>query len=168
MNKFDRLLDIARKENITVKYVDEIPELDSEALYVARHGIRMILLANFLKQNMVHMTEVLAEELGHYFTSVGNNVSPENYSDRVDIDKCETKAMKWACETLVPLDELVAALRTGIDNIADLADALSVSSDLLMKSLYFLSLNRSFIHIEGNRYMILSNYPTVYIYEDIK
>ena len=52
MTKFEQLLDLAEKENIIVKFVDEIPEYRSEALYVARHGIRMILLANFLKDNI--------------------------------------------------------------------------------------------------------------------
>ncbi len=52
MTKFEQLLDLAEKENIIVKFVDEIPEYRSEALYVARHGI--LLLNSLMKsQNIV-------------------------------------------------------------------------------------------------------------------
>ena len=157
MTKFEQLLDLAEKENIIVKFVDEIPEYRSEALYVARHGIRMILLANFLKDNMIHMTEVLAEELGHHFTSAGNNINPTNYFDKLTIAKCENKALRWACNFLVPIEELMVALRKNLPSIHELADELSVSNDILLQSFYYL-------HITDNRYLILSNYPNVYIY----
>lgn len=164
MTKFEQLLDLAEKENIIVKFVDEIPEYRSEALYVARHGIRMILLANFLKDNMIHMTEVLAEELGHHFTSAGNNINPTNYFDKLTIAKCENKALRWACNFLVPIDELIVALKKNLSNIHELSDELSVSEDILLQSFYYLSLNYDYLHIMDNRYLILSNYPNVYIY----
>ena len=80
MTKFEQLLDIADKEDIIIKFVDEIPGIFAEALYISRDGIRMILLDNILKSNNIRMTEVLAEELGHYFTSMGNNIKPKNYA----------------------------------------------------------------------------------------
>ena len=165
MTKFEQLLDLAEKENIIVKFVDEIPEYRSEALYVARHGIRMILMANILKSNTIRMTEVLAEELGHHFTSVGDNIEPKNYFDKVNIDKCEAKALRWACNFLVPKDELIDELRKRPSTVDELADGLSVSRDILMQSFYYLSLNNEYLHVESNRYLVLTGYPTLYMFD---
>lgn len=164
MTKFEQLLDIAEKENIIIKFVDEIPEVFAEALYISKFGIRMILMANILKSNTIRMTEVLAEELGHHFTSMGDNIEPKNYFDKVNIDKCEAKALRWACNFLVPKDELIDALRKRPASIDELADGLSVSRDILIQSFYYLSLNNEYLQIEDDEFLILSNYPTLYIY----
>lgn len=164
MTKFEQLLDIAEKENIIIKFVDEIPEVFAEALYISKFGIRMILMANILKNNTIRMTEVLAEELGHHFTSMGDNIEPKNYFDKVNIDKCEAKALRWACNFLVPKDELIDELRKRPTSIDELADGLSVSRDILMQSFYYLSLNNEYLQIEDDEFLVLSNYPTLYIY----
>ena len=36
MTKFEQLLDIADKEDIIIKFVDEIPGIFAEALYISR------------------------------------------------------------------------------------------------------------------------------------
>ena len=165
MTKFEQLLDIAEKENIIIKFVDEIPEVFAEALYISKFGIRMILMANILKNNTIRMTEVLAEELGHHFTSMGDNIEPKNYFDKVNIDKCEAKALRWACNFLVPKDELIDELRKRPTSIDELADGLSVSRDILMQSFYYLSLNNEYLQIEDDRYLVLSSYPTLYMFD---
>lgn len=165
MTKFEQLLDIAEKENIIIKFVDEIPEVFAEALYISKFGIRMILMANILKSNTIRMTEVLAEELGHHFTSMGDNIEPKNYFDKVNIDKCEAKALRWACNFLVPKGELIDELRKRPASIDELADGLSVSRDILMQSFYYLSLNNEYLQIEDDRYLVLSSYPTLYMFD---
>ena len=165
MTKFEQLLDIAEKENIIIKFVDEIPEVFAEALYISKFGIRMILMANILKSNPIRMTEVLAEELGHHFTSMGDNIEPKNYFDKVNIDKCEAKALRWACNFLVPKNELIDELRKRPASIDELADGLSVSRDILMQSFYYLSLNNEYLQIEDDRYLVLSSYPTLYMFD---
>lgn len=165
MTKFEQLLDIAEKENIIIKFVDEIPEVFAEALYISKFGIRMILMANILKSNTIRMTEVLAEELGHHFTSMGDNIEPKNYFDKVNIDKCEAKALRWACNFLVPKNELIDELRKRPASIDELADGLSVSRDILMQSFYYLSLNNEYLQIEDDRYLVLSSYPTMYMFD---
>lgn len=165
MTKFEQLLDIAEKENIIIKFVDEIPEVFAEALYISKFGIRMILMANILKSNTIRMTEVLAEELGHHFTSMGDNIEPKNYFDKVNIDKCEAKALRWACNFLVPKNELIDELRKRPASIDELADGLSVSRDILIQSFYYLSLNNEYLQIEDDRYLVLSSYPTLYMFD---
>ena len=167
ISKLDRLLDIAVSENIHIRYVPEIPSLGAEALYISRDGIRLILLLETLKDNLIHLTEVLAEEIGHYFTSVGNNINAVSYFDRLKIDKCESKAMRWACDFLVPKDELIENIKKCPSGLDDLADMLEVSKDILIQGLYYLSLNNDIIRIDDNKYLILCNYPNVYIYNKL-
>ncbi|MFU2418129.1 ImmA/IrrE family metallo-endopeptidase [Peptacetobacter sp. AB800] len=167
MTKFEQLLDIADKEDIIIKFVDEIPGIFAEALYISRDGIRMILLDNILKSNNIRMTEVLAEELGHYFTSMGNNIKPKNYFDKISIDKCEAKALRWACNFLVPKNELIDELRKRPSTIDELADGLSVSKDILMQGIYYLSLNHDYLLIDNDLYLVLTNYPNLYIYNKV-
>lgn len=166
MNKLDKLFDLAAEENISIQFVDSIPGYRSDALYISKNGYKIIAIINSLKNNILKLTEVLSEELGHHFTSTGYNVSPSNYHDKVCIDKCENKALRWACDFLVPKNELIDALKNNY-SIDSVSEYLCVSEDVLMQSLYYLSLNNEYLHIEGNRYLILTNYPSVYIYENI-
>lgn len=164
MNKLDTLLDIAIAENIYIKYVPEIPEIDAEALYISKHGVKLILVLEKLKDNLIYLTEVLAEEIGHHFTSIGNNINAVNYFNKLKISKCENKAMKWACNFLVPKDELIDCIKKSPSGIDDLADMLEVSKNMLMQSFYYLSLNNEYIQIDDDRYLVLSSYPTLYIW----
>jgi Zn-dependent peptidase ImmA (M78 family) len=53
---------------------------------------------------------VLAEELGHYYTSAGNILDQSKIENR----KQERRARTWAYQKLVPLDKLVLAYKEGI------------------------------------------------------
>jgi hypothetical protein len=70
---------------------------------------------------------ILAEELGHYFTSFGNIL------DQRDIKnvKQEKRARNWAYERLVPLNGFIEAFCTGIRNRNELAEFLGVTEDFI-------------------------------------
>ncbi len=89
MNNLDRLFDLAASENIFIHFVAEIPCYKADALFVAKDSCRMILILEKLKNNVSRLTEVLAEELGHYFTSTGVNVSIDYLLGRTDIKNYE-------------------------------------------------------------------------------
>ena len=65
--------------------------------------------------------EVLAEELGHYYTNTLYYLN----SDKILKDKCEYRAMKWAYSVLVPLQKLKEKITQGL-NLYDLADYFDV------------------------------------------
>lgn len=96
---------------------------------------------------------------------MGDNIEPKNYFDKVNIYKCEAKALRWACNFLVPKNELIDELRKRPASIDELADGLSVSRDILMQSFYYLSLNNEYLQIEDDRYLVLSSYPTLYMFD---
>lgn len=70
---------------------------------------------------------VLAEELGHHHTTVGDILNQKLLSNR----KQEKRARNWAYEELVPLSAIVQAHKERICNRFELADHLGVTEDFL-------------------------------------
>lgn len=60
---------------------------------------------------------MLAEELGHHFTSAGFGIPKQfyNYSERLVITGIEYKALRWAANYLIPENDLLDALRDCIE-----------------------------------------------------
>ena len=76
---------------------------------------------------------ILAEELGHYHTSVGNILDQSELWNR----KQENRARRWGYERLLPLDKLIAVHKAGIETAYDLAEAFGVTQDFLTSSLQY-------------------------------
>lgn len=76
-------------------------------------------------------TCVLAEELGHYHTTIGDILDQSNITNR----KQELRARKWAYEKLVPLTSLINAYKSGVQNKYELADHLGVTEAFLEKAI---------------------------------
>lgn len=168
MNKLDKILDILKEENIFIHYVAEIPCYNADALFVARNGTRMILVLEYLKNNIMKLTEVLAEELGHYYTTTGHNYSISNYFEKLKVDKCENKALKWASEFLIEEDDLRVAFLNNFyhGSLDTIADELSVTKDMLVQRLYYLSLKDIMFRLDDKRYIVLTNFPSIYPFEE--
>lgn len=76
---------------------------------------------------------VLAEELGHYFTTVGNIIDQTNIDNR----KQERKARKWGYCKLVNIEGLVEACKQGCRNINEIAEYLEVTEEFLQDALTY-------------------------------
>lgn len=76
--------------------------------------------------------EILAEELGHYYCNALYYID----SDKVQKDKCEFRAMKWAYSVLVPLQKLKEKLTQGF-NLYELADYFNVDSKYMIECINF-------------------------------
>ena len=74
---------------------------------------------------------VLAEELGHYYTTVGNILDQEDAGNR----KQEHKARTWAYNRLIGLSGLVRAYEKGCTTIYEMAEELEVCEDFLRSAL---------------------------------
>lgn len=74
---------------------------------------------------------VLAEELGHYFTSHGDILDQTKTSNR----KQEKRARNWAYEKLIPLNSLISAYESGIRNKYELAQYLNVIEEFLEEAI---------------------------------
>ena len=83
-----------------------------------------------------HMPEcrrycVLAEEIGHYETSVGDILDQTDVSNR----RQERAARKWAYEKILPIENILFAAQDGHTEIWDMAEYLEVDETFLKDAL---------------------------------
>ena len=110
MRKTSELINLMNKCEIEFS-IDCLPEhilgyyqFDGEGDY--------ILINKSIESTPALFRTVLAEEIGHYFTTIGQN-EPKRYMcsrDRISIDKCEEAALRWACNFLLPTDSLISLM----------------------------------------------------------
>lgn len=70
---------------------------------------------------------ILAEELGHYHTTVGDILDQSSLYNRQQ----ELRARSWAYKKLVPLSKIIQAHKEGIKNRYELAQYLEITEDFL-------------------------------------
>lgn len=91
-----------------------------------------VIWINKLTPTTIEKACILAEEIGHYHTTVGNILEQTKVENR----KQELRARYWAYEKLVPLHKIVQAQKEGIRNRFELADYLGVSEEFLDAALH--------------------------------
>lgn len=126
------LLKLADHEGIKVEYFDFAPPVNG--LYWAEEGLPPVIgLDRSLSSNTPLLRCVLAEELGHHFTTVGDRIPKTYYSqsDRLLVSKAEYKALRWAAIYLMPRPELYNAFDNGIISTWELADYFNVTEDMV-------------------------------------
>jgi len=128
-----------------------------------------IIVINKNVTSELEFREILSHELGHYFTSVFTNplASYSEYLNILNTQRNEFRAIRWACNYLVPTFTMMHTLKQSAYDIDDICSYFDVSKELLMMKLYMMSLEQNSWHIEGNRYLMLSSLPSVYIFKKI-
>ena len=76
-------------------------------------------------------TAILAEELGHYFQTVGDITD----QTKIDNQKQEYKARKWAGYKLIPAEDIIDAVNHGYREVYEIADYLGVDEEFLRECL---------------------------------
>lgn len=122
---YEELLLEAEQHGITVK---EKPLPLSDGLIKGRRiAIRQDI------PTLAKKADVLAEELGHYHTTVGNILDQTTTEAR----KQERAARIWAYKLRIPLLDLVKAYKAHCRNAFEMAEYLDVSEDTLIEALEF-------------------------------
>lgn len=120
--KYETLLNDAGAENLTVK---EFPlRANKGRIKGARIAIRQDLLET-------EKACVLAEELGHYYTTAGRILELHSVED----EKQELKARLWAYNKMIGLQGIVAAYKHGCTSLHDTAEFLEVTEEFLSEAL---------------------------------
>lgn len=103
MNKYEELLEEAASQNISV---DENFHFNGnlKGLYIDRN----IALSDTLKTT-AEKTSILAEELGHHYTTVGNILDPSDINSK----KQEQQTRLWSYDRLFGLKGLIDAFLKG-------------------------------------------------------
>ena len=127
----EQMLTLAYEENIFVEelYLDE----PFKGLYVHQLGKPPLIGLSTAIVDIAEKRSILAEELGHHFTTVGPIISREfhTYSTRQSISKAEYKALRWAANYLISDDDLLSAFRDCIDTPIELAEYFKVTPEII-------------------------------------
>ena len=126
------LFDLAQEEGIIVDWFPFRPPLLGY-YWCTNSGQAVIGLCEEIQNDKKATRSILAEELGHHYTSAGRFTTQHHYRyrNRLNVSRCEEKALRWAVETLIPLDELQKAYSKGITNPWDLADYFDVLEETI-------------------------------------
>ena len=126
------LLEIAEAENIAVEYKRIKSAINGMYLQMPDCQPVIYLSLKVHSDYRLHRC-VLAEELGHHFTSSGERIAKKHHSmqDRLSIDKCEYKALRWAANQLVPENDLLDAITSGVEELWELAEEFDVTEEMM-------------------------------------
>ena len=119
MTKYEELM--ARYDNL---HIEERP-MENDGLYADD--------CIWVNGNMPECRRycVLAEEIGHYETSVGDILDQTDVSNR----RQERAARKWAYEKILPIENILFAAQDGHTEIWDMAEYLEVDETFLKGAL---------------------------------
>jgi len=141
--KYETLLTEAESNDI---YIIENAKFESESDGLIHNSIIEI---NQNVRTYKKRTCILAEELGHYYTTVGNILNQSN----MECQKQEQKARLWAYNKLIGLNGIVNAYQNGCQNLHDTADYLDVTEKFLLDALQTYR-NKYGTHVEYKNYVI--------------
>lgn len=112
---------------------DQSPMLANiKGYYTNESGIDLILI-NKRVETIAEKVCILAEELGHYHTTVGNILDQSKLQNR----KQERRARAWSYQRLLPLENLIKAHKTGIRTRHELAEYLGITEQYLIEALNY-------------------------------
>ena len=115
MNSYERLLEKGRQEDVIIKE----KTFKSNASGLCR-GNKIAIRGDI---PTAEKAAVLAEELGHYYTTVGDILNQESTANR----KQERRARIWAYNRLASLEGLIDAYMHGCHTAYEMAEYLEVS-----------------------------------------
>ena len=118
---YEALLDEAHQEGLIVK--EKPLKYSNGRIKGKRIAIRQDIETNAEK------TCVLAEELGHHHTSVGNILDMNDVRNR----KQERQARLWGYNKLIGLSGIISAFHAGCHNRHEIAEQLDVTEEYLQE-----------------------------------
>lgn len=141
---YDKLLIEAEEENLIVK---------EKNLWSSKGRINGNRIA--IKRSLPETEKacVLAEELGHYFTTVGNILDQTDINNR----KQEKVARKWAVNKLLDIEDLIAAVKNGCEYLCDIAEYLNVTEDFLNEAIEFFRCRYGYSYSNGENQIIFND-----------
>lgn len=126
--KIDLLYDLALANDIPVD--EECPEDIVSMSVKLPNGMKIVSLSNEDREDSTRL-ERFAHEMGHCMT----DSFYEGYSCFELRAKHENRANEWATETLIPFDELCAAVKCGYRELWELAEYFDVSCKFVKRSI---------------------------------
>lgn len=123
MNKLEKLEQEAFEDSVKVHNY-YLGEKNLKGVYIDGN-----VAINTSVNNSTEKTCVLAEELGHHHTSVGNILDMNDVRNR----KQERQARLWGYNKLIGLSGIINAFRAGCHNRHEIAEFLDVTEEYLQE-----------------------------------
>ncbi len=131
------------KGGTTMSYEELAREIEKEGVELIEskfnsENIKGLYVDNIITVNSNISTEkekkcILAEEIGHYYTSYGNILDQSKLENR----KQERKARGWAYEKLVGIVDLINAFKYGVKNRYELSEYLNVTEEFIEEAIKY-------------------------------
>lgn len=162
----DMIFALAHEQHISITLVP-LPQ-KIQGLYSYCETNPQIAINQNLSEESPEYRSILAEELGHHFTSSGET-HPQTgmaYYNRIQHDRIESRATKWAADFLIPTELLLRRIEDcSVSCIHELADAFQVTIELMQHKLYFMSCKAFYWPLSDDRSLCLVSLPSIYIYD---
>lgn len=123
---YENLLQEAADENV---YVIEDAPFQSQADGLIRNDVIGI---NRTVRRSTQKACVLAEELGHYHTTIGDIINQSSDANR----KQELRARLWSYNKLIGLHGIISCYKAGCQTAYDMSEHLGVTEDFLQEALH--------------------------------
>lgn len=128
MTGYEKLLTDAAKENIIVADQFDLSGTRLKGLYC--DGTIALNRDMYIESEK---TCVLAEELGHHYTTVGDIMDQTDTANR----KQERHARIWAYHKLLSLNDLIDSYKHGCQNQFEIAEHLNITEEFLVECLNY-------------------------------
>lgn len=142
MITYEKLLEIAEQEGIDIDDEYELSGRNEGLLYDGFIAVKKDLTIREKKC-------ILAEELGHHFTTVGNILDQRNVINR----KREKKGRIYAYNLLIGLDGLIECYHECVSNTYEMAEVLDVTEEFLKEALAYYT-GKFGIGVQSGKYYI--------------
>lgn len=118
-----------------------------------------------LHENEPYLRCILAEELGHYFTLLGNfkYSGKVSYQTFINTTKEENKALRWATDYLIETEELLELFYDDNLSVYNLAGAFEVTPEFMLQKLYYMSYDMLQWYVAKNKLLCLSCLPNFFV-----
>ena len=164
----DALYDLTQEENIKL-IVLPMPQ-KVQGFYSFSDSNPRIALNSNLSENSSEYRCVLAEELGHHYTSIGElpAIAGMPYYNRIQHGRSESRAVRWATNFLIPTEQLLCVIEDySLSRLQELADAFVVTVEFIQHKLYYMSCTSQYWTLTSGRILCLASLPSIYIYDPI-
>lgn len=142
MKNLKDIFNIIDKENIILE--DKVNlKYGIEGIYLKLPGLNPTIgVSSSIVHNSKKYISVLAEELGHHFTTMGNLTAEcITYNEKLYKCKKEKKARMWAANFLISDAEFVQALYNCESNMQEMSDYFNVTEEIIKYKILSITLN---------------------------
>lgn len=128
--KNNKLYELADKEKLTIvnAYID-----NCDGAFIKNDNLKFIVLNDKTIDSTSKLNCVLAEELGHYYMDATYSI---HCKDKIEINRQEYRARKWAYTALIPLEKLKQCITEDF-NIYETSEKLDVTPDFLLETIEY-------------------------------